>query len=182
MSVLNTGLGVDLLLITDGRKGAVLPTAACCGWGFLGCAQAAVSLLGGDGVSLDWGSEEGRPHCCFPVFEVTCLAGCAQSAFLEQFVIIQEYKCVLFFDQLLLTTASGKSCPGFELIFIHCGGALWARVAHLGCQLSAGLALPEHNTATFRVPFLGGVHLSAASVYIGSAADLLEVSPVLVCP
>lgn len=32
-----------------------------------------LSLFGGDGVSLDLGSEEGRPQHCFSAFEVTCL-------------------------------------------------------------------------------------------------------------
>lgn len=110
MSVLNTGLGVDLPLITvesqrwEEKSDAVhccelwrLFLGLCSGW-------AAVSLLGGDGVNLDLGSKEGRPNRCFSAFEMFCLAGCTQSAFLEQFVV-QEYKCVLFFDQLLLTTA-----------------------------------------------------------------------------
>lgn len=54
------------------RSGAV---HRCVLWmGFLGlCSGCCVSLFGGDGVSLDLGSEEGRPQHCFSAFEVTCL-------------------------------------------------------------------------------------------------------------
>lgn len=43
-------------------------------------------------------------------------------------------------------------------------------------QLDLLFCFPEHSGATFRAPFLGGVYLSTANVYIGSAAVLLEVS------
>lgn len=102
--------------------------------------RGAVSLLGGDGVSLDLGSEEGRPHRCFSAFEMICLAGCAQSAFLERFGV-QEYKCVLFFDELLLTTAFRQGLSWLPAC-IHsprrCSVG-WSNPPW--CQRSAGLAL-----------------------------------------
>lgn len=98
------------------RSGAV---HRCVLWmGFLGlCSGCCVSLFGGDGVSLDLGSEEGRPQHCFSAFEVIRLAGCAQCAFLERFVV-QEYKYVLFCDQLLLTTAFRQALSWF-LAYIY---------------------------------------------------------------
>lgn len=116
--------------------------------------RGAVSLLGGDGVSLDLGSEEGRPHRCFSAFEMICLAGCAQSAFLERFGV-QEYKCVLFFDGLLLTTAFRQGLSWLPAC-IH-SGVLWAGVTHLGAsgQLDLLFRFLEHSMARFQSPFPG---------------------------
>lgn len=49
-------------------------------------------------------------------------------------------------------------------------------------QLDLLFCFPEYSRATFRAPFLGGVHLSTANVFIGNVAVLLEASPMLVCP
>lgn len=94
-----------------------------------------------------------------------------------------EYNCILFFGQLLLTTAFSQvlfrlAAYLFTLEFL-CD---WSSPPSVPTLAGLALPLPEHRTAALTVLFLGGVHLAMAGVYLGNTAALLEVSPILVCP